>query len=218
MCTGLEIAGALTALAGAGASYAGVQQANSAMNKTVGDELAQTQALQKKATPIFQSNLKQATDQQAGQQGQQQALAEYQKVGALPVSTAPLVDAPSAQYVTQRTGADIARGQNANAALQQYPAQQTAWNVENTNTNSQLGNISAIGQSLASVFPAQLAQAGQAGASLQGVGSLLGTLGMLGGVYGATKVPTGSSTYVSGSYQPITSLDGTYGGGGSLRF
>jgi hypothetical protein len=186
----ITIAGLVTALAGAGVSEYGAQQSASAMNNATANEVAQQEALQKKATPVYNANQQNFTPQKAQQtlsQGSAQALQQYQTLANASISTQPLSIAPKSGVVQARTGADIARQQQAGAALQGYPALQSSWAVGDTNTNAQLGNIGAIGSSLASSFPYQLAQAGQTGATAQGIGSLLGSLGMLGGVYGATQ-------------------------------
>ena len=179
----LPIASAVVSAAGAGYGIESSISAQNKMNQDVANQVAEENQLQKQATPIYQQNLVKATAPQAAQQGQQQALQSYQQAQALPASTQPVVDAPPSRSVDARTQAGVARGQQASAALQQYPAMQTAWNVGNTNTNAQLGNITAIGQSNASILPAELAQAQAQGQEGQSIGNAIGSVGGLVGSY-----------------------------------
>jgi hypothetical protein len=113
------------AVAAAGAGY-GIEQTSAAqnkMNQDVANTVGQEQQLQKQATPIYQQNLQKATSQQPAQQGIAQALQGYQRAAQAPVSTQPIVDAPPSKTVDARTAADVARQQQASAAVAQYPAQ-----------------------------------------------------------------------------------------------
>src|SRR5271169_5049500 len=189
MCTGVEIAavaGALTSAAGAGYGISSSIGAQNQMNQDVATQLAQESQLQKQATPIYQQNLLKATSLAPAQQGQQQALQSYQQAQAAPASTEPVINAPPSKTVDSRTQPEIARGQQSNAALQQYPALQTAWGVGNQNTNAQLGNISAIGQSEAATLPAILAQDQAQGQIGQSIGAGIGSVGGVIGSYGLT--------------------------------
>jgi hypothetical protein len=174
--------------AGAGYGIEQTQAAQSKMNQDTANVVNQEEALQKRATPIYQQNLQQATKAPALQQGQDQALAQYQKVAAAPASTQPqLVNAPPSKQVDARTQAAVAQGQQANASLQQYPALETAWNVGNTQTNAQLGNLAAIGSSAASTLPANLSLDAAKGQQGQAVGSAIGSLATLGSAYNSAQ-------------------------------
>jgi hypothetical protein len=177
------------AVSAGGAAY-GIENADatqSKMNADTANTVSQEQALQKQATPIYQQNVKAATDPSTAQQGITQALQQYNKVGQAPVSTQPLVQAPPSASVDARTDAEVARSKQASATLAQYPAQQTGWNVGNTNTNTQLGNISSIGQSIASTLPSTLALDQANGATGAAVGNLTGSVGGTVGTYGMVQ-------------------------------
>jgi hypothetical protein len=184
------------AVAAAGAGY-GIEQTSAAqnkMNQDVANTVGQEQQLQKQATPIYQQNLQKATSQQPAQQGIAQALQGYQRAAQAPVSTQPIVDAPPSKTVDARTAADVARQQQASAAVAQYPAQQTAWNVGNTNTNAQLGNISSIGQSIASTLQPNLLSAQEQGTQGQAIGNAVGSVGGVIGAAGAAQKTNASYT------------------------
>jgi hypothetical protein len=193
---------AIIAAAGTAYSIDQSSEAQNQMNADVQNTVSQEEALQRQATPIYQQNLAKSVSQQPAQQGIAQALQGYRRAAQAPVSTQPIVDAPPSKEVDARTQADIARQQQANAALAQYPAQQTAWSVNNAGTNAQLGNISSIGSSIASTLQPNLLAAQEAGTQGQAVGGAIGSVGGVIGTAGAAQRTQGSYQALLNALQP----------------
>lgn len=190
------IIGAVISAAGAGYGIESSEAAASKMNQDTSNVVGQLQGLQKQATPIYQANLQKATSPQTSQQGQQTALQQYQRVGALPATTAPegVVNAPPSKAVDARTQANVQRQTQANAAVEQYPALTTGWNVGNALTNAKLGNIGAIGQSVTSTLPANLSLDQAQGNVGTSIGNAIGSVGGTVGAYGASQGANASNT------------------------
>lgn len=195
MCTGLETAAIISVIgsaAGTGMSMASAADARSNMNRVTEQQLAATQALQKKATPIYQANLEQSTApkaQEVMQSAEQQALADYQKYAdAQQQQIAAGPQENSRERLAQsRNAAEVQRSQAANAALQKYPALGNAWLQGNINTNARLGNITSQADSLGMAYPALMANAQHSGDTGQSIGSLIGTVSQLGGTYAMSQ-------------------------------
>ncbi len=179
-----------TAISAAGAGYGiySSEQAQSKMNQDTANTVGQLQQLQKQATPIYQQNLKQATNGESSQQGEQQVLQQYQRAAQLPATTVgSAISAPPSKSVDARTSANIQRQSQANAAVQQYPAMETGWNVGNALTNAKLGNIASIGSSVASTLPSTLDSEQEAGQAGQSIGNAIGSAGGVLGAYGTSR-------------------------------
>lgn len=200
----LPILSTVISAAGAGYGVYSSEQAQSKMNQDTANTVSQLQQLQKQATPVYQQNLKQATSGETSQQGEQQALQQYQRAAQLPATTAPsAVNAPPSKAVDARTQANIQRQSQANAAVEQYPAMETGWNVGNALTNAKLGNIASIGGSVASTLPATLSLDQAQGATGQAIGSAIGSAGGLIGSYGASQKANASNAALLNRLQQL---------------
>lgn len=194
MCTGIETAAIISAIgatAGAGMSMASAADARSNMNRVTEQQLAATQALQKKATPIYQANLEQSTGpkaQEVMQTAEQQALADYKKYAEAQQhdATNPLENSRE-RLAQSRNAAEVQRAQGASAALQKYPALGNAWMQGNINTNARLGNVTSQVDSLGMAYPALMSNAQHSGDTGQSIGSLIGTVSQLGGTYAMSQ-------------------------------
>lgn len=183
----LPLIGVALSAAGAGYGIDSSINATNQMNQDTANEVSQLQGLQKKATPLYQANLTSATKSPVPQQASAQALQQYQQLQTPAGASAPGVNAPPSKAVDARGAADIARGQQAQAAEAQYPAQVANWNVGNTTTGAQLGNLASIGSSIASTLPATLSLDQTQGQIGQSIGAGIGSLGTLAGAYGTSQ-------------------------------
>src|ERR1035437_761602 len=184
----LAVAGTV---AGAATSMVGAAQSKTAMNNTTLQQLATSQQLQKQATPIYEANLEKSskpTADKAMASAEQAALAGYQREAARPQTTsAPAyMTTNGSKQSDARGSAEVARSQQANAALQQYPALESQWALGNKDTNNKLGTVNQMASIQQQNFPALLQLASQKGATTQGVGSLIGSLSQVAGVAGAS--------------------------------
>lgn len=211
------LAGLAISAAGAGYGVESSQAAASKMNSDTANTVAQLDKLQKQATPIYQQNLQKATNVQGSQQqGVGGALGQYQALAGNPVTSAPLSLAPPSQGQDARTAANIARTQQANAAVAQYPALESGWNVGNALTNARLGNLGAIGSGVVSTLPSQLSQAQAQGQVGQSIGAGIGSLGGALGAYGAANNPQSAANTFNNNLvlaQLQAMLRGQTGGG-----
>ena len=204
-CTGLEIAGVVAALAGTGMQVEGSQESKSAENDVVSQQLAQQAAYQKQGQGVFEQSLAQSTPQVAQkqmQQGTQNALGEYNKLQAVPMTASsaalPSSTTPGAQRANTASQALISNSQQAAAPLQGYNEYALQQRLKDLSANSQLGQISDFSRASASTMPAQMQDAQSEGQGLSGLGSLLGTVGGLMGLYGAISAPaTAAATTMS---------------------
>jgi hypothetical protein len=182
---GVALAGSL---AGTGMSMAASADSKKKMNQVTDQQIASTQALQKKATPIYEANLNKSTNVDSTLQGaQQQALAEYQELSSQPNTTVAQDTGEKSQITDARTQASNARAMKANAAIQQYPALGSVWAQGNMDTNPRLGNINAQGQTLGMAYPALLSSAQQSGQSQASIGSLINSISGLAGTYAMSQ-------------------------------
>lgn len=178
---------ALTA-AGTAASSVANSEATSAENKATDNQLSQQQALQKKATGLFNQNLpgntQQAAQSQIGSantqlqnQYKQAALAPLTPT-ANPINVSPVVQARADQS-TQQQGA-------ANAQNQGYSQWGVNQAIQNMLAGQQIGLVNNQASQLYGTYGANMNQAAQSSSGLSGIGSILGTLGTAVGVGGNT--------------------------------
>lgn len=216
--TGLEVAGLLASLAGTGLGIAGSAESQGAMNDAANAELMRQSQYNKQGQQAFQQSLSQSTPQAAKKQlgeGQQQALQEYTKVQKTPstYSTGGGNDVSKAASDSVVQGKTQLSNQAA-APLQAYDAYSLAQQIKDMQAQSQLGQIGSFARQSESVLPLEMQQAGQKGSTLSGIGSILGTLGGLTSLYGATRPQTvggapvkplnmGGTSYGIGGQQPL---------------
>jgi hypothetical protein len=186
MCTGVEIAAvasAALAAAGTGVSMKAASDSRSAMNKQVINQLDAQNQFQKQASPFFEQSLQKSSKEHALEDiatGKAFADQQYRDAAQIPGATSPLpTGSESPMIVGQaRSNAAQQRGYD-EAALQ-------GW-LKNQNVNQNLGVISNLANASAGTSPILTQLAGQKGAQLAGIGSLMSTAGNLAGVYSGIK-------------------------------
>lgn len=196
------IAGVLASAAGAGTQIVAGQDEKNKMNQAVASQLAQQQQYQKQGQSLVNENIAQNTAPQADKDisaGTNNALSEYAKVNAIPLTTSS-----SNGAIGGAQGKDSIIGQDASnkvglnnssaAPLQGYNDWQVQQWIKNLQTNTGLSQIQRNSQNSASVLPLQLQSAQNSENGLSGFGSLLNTGGGLLGTYGATR-PVSSNAY-----------------------
>lgn len=199
--------GLALAAAGTGASMAASAQARDDMNRSMRASLRQQEQFKKQATPVFEDSLQQggadASRRQMGA-GRDQALDLYRELNALPLSsvTSPLpVDEGRLQGAVQQQQDAASNVQGLNWwALQQW--------LKNQQANNQLGVISNLAGSSASMAEPLAKLAGQRSANLAGIGSLLSTAGNLASIYGAIQ-PKGGTLGMPGGTEQLPNLETT---------
>lgn len=204
MCTGLEVAGLVTALAGTGLSISGAQTASNNMNNALKTELLRQQGYAKQGQSVFQQSLQQSTPQatKAGlDQGTQQAQQVQAQARAVPLSLSSTVGVPSNYTNDSTQQARTGLSDQANAKNQSYNAFAVQQALRNLLTNQQLGVIGSQAQASGGVLPYELQAAQQSGAGQQGFGSILQSLGGLLGTFGATRPGNFLSNRAMGSLQ-----------------
>lgn len=188
MCTGLEVAGLAASAAGAGLGYKASTDAQGAMEDVMRRNAAYQQGLQQQATPIVQSNISKSTPLAVNQQlgaGKDAALAQYQKLQALPLGGAGLDAVPTSMTVNDRVKGFVGQQNDANARLQSYGAWQNQQGLQNSEVDRRLGLIGTQADWANQVLPLQLNRAQHSSDSLSGIGKILSALGAVGGAYGA---------------------------------
>ncbi len=181
-----EVLGLALAAAGTGVGMKASSDAQGAMNDQVKNQLAQQQGFQRQSTPIFQRSEAEDTPASVAQKlltGQQGAANQYQVQGQRPITSigSPLpVDQSRLQGQIQQQRQASAGGQGyQNWALQEW--------LKNQQANTGLGVVSNLAQQSAATNPILTQLAGQKGANLAGIGSLMSTAGNLAAVYGAVN-------------------------------
>lgn len=183
------IAALAVAAAGTGAAeYANVQEGNN-MNSAVQNALANQNAMQAKASNVFNQSLgasaPPAANRQIGQ-GATQALQQYQGLQALPLSASTGTNSlPTGQQgiVNAQTSQGQRVSNQNNAGLQGYGNYSTQQGINNLLSGANLGLINNQAQSQLSTLPYQLQGAQNSQAGLAALGGLGTSLGNLWGVY-----------------------------------
>lgn len=187
MCYAELIAGT-AALVGTGLSVAGSAKSQNAMNDAAKAELYRQGRYQQQAAPLFAQSLARSTAGSAQgniSQGEVNAQTAINKVGAVPMQQAPVAGLTGTGEQGARAGITNAAAAG-NMGYSEYALQQA---INNLLTRQRLGLVSNLSGSSAGLAGLDIAHGAQSGASLQGVGSLLGTAGYLGGLYGASRPP-----------------------------
>ena len=197
MCGWEEALAAVVSAAGTAVSAKGASDSASAMNAAADAQLAQQAQYQQQASKVFQGSLGTSGVQTAKKetdQGTAQALANQKAVQNVPLT---LSSAAPAQQGTAEQQAQNQIVNQANAQNQGWSEYQLQQGIKNMLAKQNLGVIGGLAQSSANTLPLQLQSASQAGAGLQGLGSLLQTGGYLGGLYGATQPGSGLPSYIN---------------------
>ena len=229
MCSGIEIAGLLASVGGAGAGIAASIGDKNAMNSATANELARQQNYAKQGQSVFQDSLNQSTPEAVQKQmnaGNDLALQEYQKLQGQPLPYSGIGNSalsPSLGNVeTQNAlvGARVGQQNTANAALQGYGASDVAQSINDLSAKSPLGQIGNFAQTSENVLPLELQAAAHKNDTLAGIGSLVGTAGGLLSLYGAlnptiaAKASVGSLASTPSVYGPLA--EGTMPAWGGL--
>lgn len=193
MCTGLELAGLAATVAGTGISMASSAKAQRAMNQQALSALAAQEGFQRQATPIQKQALQDvgaAQTQRRLSDVVQQTRPIYDQVaaGSQGRSVLPVDNVRANQVISQSRDAAAANSAYSDVALQNWIKQQRA--------GQQLGVISNLANSQASMAPVLTQLAGQKSANMAAVGSLLSTAGGLANIYAGVNarraVPVGT--------------------------
>lgn len=187
------LAGLALSAAGAGLGVASNAQDVRSEENTTKDALAAQKPFEQKGSQAFQSNVAQnagagnAQSQMA--QGQNQALNMYRMLQSQGTGQGTGLT-PQDSLTSAMTQGRLGQSNQADAAISGQGAWNTGVNVGNINTNSLLGVNNQQAQQMGAVTPYLLQDATHSGDSLAGIGSLLSSLGMLTGTYGAQNSNT----------------------------
>ncbi len=180
-------AGAALAAVGAGLSYAGNQQAQSAINAARSKSMAAQQEFQRKAGSIFNNQLPNETAQSA-QSDIAKGAAERQNVfGALKQLSNP-AETTQSPLQSAAVKSDLARttmqGNAWSNALSQaqsklggYGDWSTALGVQNSDVNRRIGVINNESSGTARILPLEIQAASHKGDALSSWGRIVGALG-----------------------------------------
>lgn len=196
---------------------ANTEEQNSA-NKAAENEINLQNQFAQQGKNVFENSLSQSTPQAVQKQinqGQQTAANQYAALQSqgLPGASLNTESNPQPQQSqateNAQVGAKIGQQNAASAALQGYNASDVAQYIKDLQAKTQLGQIGTFAQQSENTLPAQLQQALQSQSTLSGIGSLLSSLGNLGGIYGAIN---------SGGMSGVTPMSqvGNYGGTASM--
>jgi hypothetical protein len=218
-CPILLLAGLALSAGGAAAQAEGAAKDQSAMNTAVEDEVAQQQQYANQGRNVFEQSLSKSGPQTAQadiQQGQEQALTDYQKLEGLDLNAS----GQSAPFQTDKSALNVDTGRTslsnaAQAKLQGYSEWDLQQQIKDLQANGQLGVIATNARNTANLLPYQLQAAQHAGDAWTGVGSLLstaggvaGSLGALGGLGEAAAATAGEAVPSTTPYilNPATNL------------
>lgn len=214
-CTGLEIAGLVASVAGSGLGVLSSSQAKDNMNQAANAELMRQQDFAKKGKNVFEQSLQESTPDALAknrQAGALQAVQEYQKLqGAqapqLGLLSEGQVNPNERANATENTivGAQTARSNNANAALQGWNTSDVAQSIKDLQARGRLGQIGAYSNQSASLLPLELNAAQHSEDGLTGLGSLLNTAGGLASTYGSVQPPASNFNFAS-TMQPAQGI------------
>lgn len=173
--------GLLLSAAGTAASMKGASDSRRAMNDQVKRQLQQQDEFKQQATPFFEQSLDASgKDRTLGDvaTGASAARGQYDAAARVPGSTSPLpFDAQQVGAINNVARSNAAQGQGYDeASLQRW--------LRNQKTGTNLGVISNLSQASAGTSPILTQLAGNKGAQLAGIGSLMSTAGNLASVYG----------------------------------
>lgn len=194
----LPIAGLALSAAGTGLGVEGSVASNRAANNAAENELNIQKMFAKQGQPILQQSIAASSPksvQEQMQQGEQTALKNYASLNQPePNAGIPPGVGQSGKVENSQVGGKIAQQQGAAANLEGYGASDIAQMIKDLQAKVQLGQIGTFAQESENTLPLQLQQAGQKGATLSGIGSLLNSVGGLAALYGATKTPSYGGT------------------------
>lgn len=176
------------AAAGAGMQIAGARKSERAMERSIEGEIKRQRGYRDEAMQAYQQSLEQSgagvAQQQIGQ-GEATRAAAYKRLEQIPLGTPSNTQAPiestTAGKVAGKKEQNIAGAQASFMGLSEWQLQQL---IKNMRARQRLGLIGTVSADSASVNPYEVQHASQAGDTLSGIGSLLGTAGSLVGMYG----------------------------------
>lgn len=186
-----ELVGLGLSLAGTAAGMTAARSSRNAMNNQVKAQLKQQEAFQQQASPFYEQSLRNASRDKALEDiatGATQAQGQYEASAKVPGATNPLPTGVESGAVIREARKNAAQGQGYDyQALQRW--------LTNQDVNRNLGVISNLSNASAATAPTLTALAGNKGAALAGIGSLMSTAGNLASIYGginARKPATGA--------------------------
>ena len=203
MC--LQLLALAATLAGTGASVAAARQQESEMEKAVKRSLQQQQGFKRRGKEVYAKSLEEGSPAAAKRQigeGTQEARELYERVQQVPLgqSSSAAVTPANKAVDTQRQSNYSRLIGEPNAQMQgltNYNLQQ--W-IKNLQAQTQFGVNTSLSQGAAGVLPYRLQDAQNSAAGLQGIGSLLSTIGNVAGIAGGVnRAPTYN---VGGGYIP----------------
>jgi hypothetical protein len=188
------------------------------MNDVMAQQLAAQKKLQQRGQQVFGESLKQSTPQAAQQQiaqGSSQLLNAARQAQAVPLGLPTNATTSADQQANQaRAGLD-AQAMADFGGYGQFGQQQA---LKDREVSSQLGFLNDQSRYNASMLPGELQAAQHEYAGLQGIGSLLGTVGQLGGLAGQMGLFSAPSTagFGQAATNSMTSPWGMFGQGEGL--
>lgn len=211
----LAIAGLALGAGGAALNIIGNNKSQNAINQTRQNANLQQAQLQSQANQVVQKSIKNSTPQTVQSQinkGAADRVSAWQQLNQATTPIASALPATGTDTVTGRAAGRAATAGNAwntltaDAAAKEggYGDYKTQQEINNQNANSQLGVINNFSKSDASLLPLETEVASNAGSKLTSWGSILGSLGQLAGVAGATgafsSAPVGTAAGINAAY------------------
>lgn len=177
-----SLIGAALSLAGAGAQEVAASKTKGEMNDVLDSQQAQNKKLQQQGQGLFQQSFAQSTPEAAKNQiaqGQSQYLNAAQQAQAVPLGASTQALSSTDNQASQ---ARAGLGNQALAGLAGYSNYGVQQGLKDQDIGSQLGAINNQASFNQSMLPGELSAAQNDFSSLRGIGSLLGTAGMLTGL------------------------------------
>ncbi|MDE2097298.1 MAG: hypothetical protein KGL39_08655 [Patescibacteria group bacterium] len=189
------------------------QDERNAMNDATAQQIAQQQAYQNKAMPLFQQSLAQSSPNamaQQQQQGAQKVTNAQQQAALVPLALPSNVGSTNQSLQNVSNTGQAARNalaQASDAQAQGYSNIGLQQGIKDLLTNSQLGLINTEAARSAQYFPQILEAAGQSEQGLSAAGGLLGSLGALLGVGSAVGAFGQSANATQQALQQANTMD-----------
>lgn len=191
-----------TAVASAGLQMAANQQARSAMERKVRQELFRQQGHQKQASSAYEESAKKSTRETADQQigeGAGSRKGAYEQAQSLPlsVSETPGVAGTPQQNLGQQVRVQASNtSRAANAGYEDWLLQQM---IKNMQAGQQIGVSSNLARGSQAVLPYELQSAQHAGDNLAGIGQLIGLAGSMYGMGSMMRAPAAGASAGAGA-------------------
>ena len=176
------------AAAGTGLQMKAARDSRKAMDAQVSRSVQQQEEFQRQATPIFHEGLKNVGADRTKSmvaEATQDAKARYNEADGGGASPLPTEKGRVRGVVGQARDAHARRDAYSEAGMRQW--------LSNQDVGRGLGVISTLARGSAGTAPILTALAGNKGANLAGIGSLMSTAGQLATVYGGVNAGRGSA-------------------------